>query len=72
MNKHLLWIIVALCSGCNSVLNEHDYLKKVSENLNEIKSASYVSTQFGSIPGDTTTFSEPMMRNYKIFINPSA
>ena len=71
MNKYLLLIILALFTGCNSVLNENDYLKKASKNLSKIKSASYVSTHYGSIPGDTTTFSEKRMRNYKIFINPS-
>ena len=71
MNKYLLLIILALCTGCNSVMNENDYLKKVSKNLDAIKTASFVSTQYGSIPGDTTTFSEPGMRHYKIFINPS-
>lgn len=71
MNKHVWWILLVCCSGCHSVLTENEYLKKVSENLSEIKSASYVSTQTGSIPGDTTTFSEPRTQNFRIFLNPA-
>jgi thiol-disulfide isomerase/thioredoxin len=70
MNRNLILIILALCTGCNAVLNENDYLTKASENLDAIKSASYLSTQYGTIPGDTTTFSEINTRNYKIFTNP--
>jgi len=71
MNRYLILIILALCTGCNAVLNENDYLTKASENLDAIKSASYVETQTASAPGDTTEFSEPRVLNYKIFINPS-
>jgi peroxiredoxin len=70
MNRYLILIILALCTGCNTGLNENDYLKKVIKNLDAIKSASYISTQRGTIPGDTTTFSETYIRNYKIFSNP--
>lgn len=69
MNKYLLLILLALCTGCNSGQNE--YLEKVSENLDAIKSATYVEIQTASAPGDTTKFSEPRVLRYKIFINPS-
>lgn len=71
MNKYLFLIILALCSGCNSKLNENDFLKKISAKLDMIKSASYASTQYGSIPGDTAMFSEPRTRHYKVFTDPS-
>jgi len=70
MNKYLIWILLIFMSGCNSALNENDYLSEVSENLDKILSASYYSTGIGSAPGDTTKFSEPRKLYYKIFINP--
>ena len=71
MNKYLLLIILVILSGCNAVLNEHDYLEKVSQNLDAVKSVSYIETGSASAPGDTTKFSEPRTIFYKVYINPS-
>ena len=70
MNKNIYWILFVLLSGCNSSLNEKDFLNKVSGNLDKIKFASYFSTGIASAPGDTTKFTEPRELYYKIFINP--
>jgi peroxiredoxin len=71
MNRHLILIILVLFTGCTAELNENDFLTKASENLDAIKSASYLEIQTASAPGDTTTFSEPRAHYYRIFINPS-
>lgn len=71
MKKAILWILLILLFGCNPAINKNDYLKKVSQNLDQIKSASYFSTGIASAPGDTAKFSEPRELFYKIFINPS-
>jgi len=71
MKKLFLWILLLFLFGCNSTINQDDYLKKVSKNLSQIKSASYFLTGVSSAPGDTAKFSEPRELLYKIFINPS-
>lgn len=71
MKKNILVILIISLFGCNSTINQNDYLKKVSENLNLIKSASYFITESSSAPGDTARFSEPRERFFKIFLNPS-
>ena len=71
MKKGTLVILTISLLGCNSKINQHDYLKTVSENLDQIKSASYFYTGVNSAPGDTVKFSEPRELFYKIFINPS-
>lgn len=71
MEKGTLVILIISLLGCNSTINQNDYLKKVSENLDQIKSASYFLTGVASAPGDTAKFSEPRESFYKIFINPS-
>lgn len=48
-----------------------DYLRKVSGNLDKIKSASYFSTKIASAPDDTLKFTKPRKLYRKIFINPS-
>ena len=71
MKKEILWILLILLFGCNSAIKKNDYLKKVSKNLDQIKSASYFSSGIASVPGDTAKFSEPRELFYEIFINPS-
>lgn len=71
MNKGIYLVLIISLSGCNSVINETDYLKKVSENLDQIKSAAYYSTLVASAPGDTAKFTEPYESFFRIFINPS-
>jgi len=66
----LVYILITLI-GCKSNISENDYLYKVSENLDQIKSASYFSIEVASAPGDTAKFTEPRELYYKIFINPS-
>jgi len=71
MNKGILLILIISLFGCNSRKQQNDYLRKVSKNLDQIKSASYFLTGVSSAPGDTTKFSEPRESFYKIFINPT-
>lgn len=71
MKKTFLWIVIITLFGCNSNIDKNDYLRKVTKNLDKIKSASYFVTESASAPGDTAKFSEPRVRFYKIFINPS-
>lgn len=47
-----------------------DYLRRMSNNLDKIKSVSYFSTITASAPGDTLTFSEPKKVYRKIYVNP--
>ena len=70
MKNGILLILIILLFGCNSTINQNDYLRKVSENLDQIKSVSYFSTQVSSAPEDTAMFTEPYELFYKIFINP--
>lgn len=70
MEKAIFGILLISFFGCNSTVNESEYLREVSENLDQIKSASYFSTNVTSAPGDTAKFTEPYERYYKIFINP--
>lgn len=69
-NGTLLILIISLF-GCNSTINQNNYLTKVSKNLDKIKSASYFLTGVSSAPEDTAKFSESRELFYKIFINPS-
>ncbi|BDD01363.1 hypothetical protein PEPS_36430 (plasmid) [Persicobacter psychrovividus] len=48
MKNGIILILVISLFGCNSTINQNDYLRKVSENLDQIKSASYFSTQVSS------------------------
>lgn len=71
MKKVIFGITLISIFGCKSTINESDYLRKVSYNLDQIKSASYFSTGISSAPEDTAKFSEPSILYYNIFINPS-
>jgi len=71
MKKEILGILLITIIGCKPNISENDYLRKVSENLDQIKSASYFSVGVASAPGDTAKFTEPRELYYKIFINPS-
>lgn len=71
MKKEILGILLITIIGCKSNISENNYLRRVSENLDQIKSASYFSVEVSSAPGDTTKFTEPRELYYKIFINPS-
>lgn len=71
MKKAIIAILIISLFGCNSTVNQRDYLKKMSENINQIKSGSYFSTIVSSAPEDTAKFTEPRELYYKIFINPS-
>ena len=51
--------------------SKNEYLKTVLNNLNQIKSATYYSTESASAPGDTITFSEPRTLFVKEFVNPA-
>src|SRR5690606_31351264 len=72
MKKVHIGIILISLSGCSiPAINQNDYLSKVSGNLDQIKSASYFSTQAASAPGDTIIFTEPYRLYYEIFVNPT-
>lgn len=71
MRKAIFGILLISIFGCKSPITTNDYLRRVSDNLDQIKSASYFSTGIASAPGDTAKFSEPRELYYKIFINPS-
>jgi len=47
---------IMLLSGCRENPSSREYLKKVAANIDQIKSASYFSTNSGSAPGDTSKF----------------
>lgn len=69
MNKAIFGILLISLFGCASTISENDYLRIVSEKLDQIKSVTYLSTRVSSAPGDTAKFSEPSEKYYKIFIN---
>ena len=71
MIKEISVILLITIIGCKPNISENAYLRTVSENLDQIKSASYFSVGVASAPGDTAKFSEPRELYYKIFINPS-
>lgn len=63
--------LLLLLNACNTNLKEKDYLQEVSDNLSEIKSATYYLTGISSAMGDTAKFTEPRTKFYKIFVNPT-
>ena len=71
MKRTFFWALLITVFGCKSSIGEKEYLRKVSHNLDQIKSASYFSVGVSSAPGDTAMFSEPKKFYRKIFINPS-
>lgn len=63
-------VALILINGCKVEINKDEYLRKVLNNLEQIKSATYSSTVSGSIPGDTlkcVTYS----RQTEEYFNPS-
>jgi peroxiredoxin len=63
-------VSLILINGCKVEINKYEYLRKVLNNLEQIKSATYSSTVSGSIPGDTlkcVTYS----RQTEEYLNPS-
>jgi peroxiredoxin len=71
MKKSTLFVILMLSSTIVFGQSKDEYLKKVLNNLNQIKSATYYSTSSASAPGDTITFSEPRTLFVKEFVNPA-
>ena len=71
MKKTSLCMILILSSTIIFGQSKNEYLKKVLNNLNQIKSATYYSTSSASAPGDTITFSEPRTLFVKEFVNPA-
>ena len=71
MKRVIFGILLISLFGCNPTNNQYDYLKDMSENLDQIKSASYFLTVTSSAPGDTARFTDPYEKYYKFFINPS-
>ncbi len=71
IDKILIFALLILINGCNTDINEKEYLHEVSDNLSKIKSATYYSTGIASAPGDTAKFTEPITQYYKIYVNPA-
>jgi thiol-disulfide isomerase/thioredoxin len=61
---------VTLISRCKVEVNKNDYLQKVLNKLEQIKSASYSSTCIASAPGDTLEF-RTLYRQTEEYNNPS-
>lgn len=59
-----------LINGCKVDINKNDYLLKVLDNLEKIKSATYYSTVSASMPGDTLEF-KTYSRHTEEYFNPS-
>ena len=67
MNKRILWVLLIVASGCNTVVNEKDFLTEVSKNLDRIKSASYfVTTMSAAI--DTFNLRGPYESFFKFLL----
>ncbi|HKK12425.1 MAG TPA: TlpA disulfide reductase family protein [Flavobacteriaceae bacterium] len=62
--------IAILVYQCRSALDQKEYLQKVLNNLEQVKSAIYYSTVSGSMPGDTQKFMT-YSRYTEEFFNPS-
>ena len=62
--------IVFFIAGCKTETNKTEYLRKVLNSLEEVRSASYISKMSSTPPGDTTKFktTEWLKREY---INPA-
>ncbi|WP_017734110.1 peroxiredoxin family protein [Nafulsella turpanensis] len=72
MKKVLIFLsVLTLLVSCIAKPTEKDNLVQVLETLNDIKSATYYLTSVSSAPGDTTRFSEPWTRYFKMYVNPS-
>ena len=52
----LFILLSILINSCKAEINKTSYLRKVLTNLEQIKSASYISTCYASAPGDTLKF----------------
>lgn len=65
----VLGISSTLINSCEVDKNKYDYLQKVLENLDQIKSASYYTIGEGYAPGDTSAFST-VYRFVKEYRNP--
>jgi thiol-disulfide isomerase/thioredoxin len=49
-------LTLLIIQSCKENISKDDYLRKVLTNLDQIKSATYLSTTSGSAPGDTLRF----------------
>lgn len=71
MRNEFLVILLIFITGCSPDISQDQYLRKISNNLDKIRSASYYSVEATSAPGDTAKVGESRELYYKIFINPS-
>lgn len=63
-------LLMLLLHGCRTELNKTEYLKKVLNNLEQVRSAEYYSAMTGNPPGDTITF-KTYYHYKKEFVNPA-
>ncbi|MCX6254886.1 MAG: TlpA disulfide reductase family protein [Bacteroidia bacterium] len=66
----VLLMSLILINSCKVDKNKNDYLRKVLDNLDQIKSATYFSTVSASAPGDTLKFLT-YSRHTEEYINPT-
>ena len=64
------FLSILLLHGCRAELDKTEYLKKVLNNLEQIRSAEYFSAMTGNPPGDTITFNT-YYHYKKEFVNPA-
>lgn len=59
LTTSILVLVVSfiLMNGCKVDNNKNDYLRKVLNNLDQVKSATYYTTRSGYAPGDTSAYS---------------
>jgi thiol-disulfide isomerase/thioredoxin len=62
--------ILFLITGCKTETNKTEYLSKVLSNIEEVRSASYLSKMSGTAPGDTTKFKTTEWLK-KEYVNPA-
>jgi peroxiredoxin len=70
MRIKIIWTVYFAISTYSYGQSSIEYLIKVSNNLDKIKSASYFSTKIASAPEDTLKFTEPRKTYRKFFVNP--
>lgn len=66
----VLFISIILINGCKVEYKKDDYLLQVLNNLEKIKSATYLSASTGTPPGDTSTH-HTFYHFIKEFVNPA-
>jgi len=64
-------LMFCILGSCKSKFDEKEYLTKILNNIEQIKSASYLTTKSSTMMGDTSTFRTPYNWYVKEFSNPA-